>query len=59
MDDNDKKKIIRLIQEDPSMDHSKIAEVTKKSQPTVGIRIKKLRDSGFLKINQELISHFF
>ncbi|KKM95532.1 hypothetical protein LCGC14_1187160, partial [marine sediment metagenome] len=53
------KKIIKLIQEDPSMDHSKIAEVTKKSQPTVGIRIKKLRDSGFLKINQELISHFF
>ncbi|KKM63038.1 hypothetical protein LCGC14_1515530, partial [marine sediment metagenome] len=31
MDDNDKKKIIKLIQEDPSMDHSKIAEVTKKS----------------------------
>ncbi|KKK46377.1 hypothetical protein LCGC14_0576430 [marine sediment metagenome] len=58
MDDIDKK-IITLIQEDPDMTHSKIAKVIKKSQPTVGIRIKKLRDFRFLKINQELISHFF
>ncbi len=49
IDDIDKK-IIMLIQEDPSMTHSKIAKVIKKSQPTVGIRIKKLKDSGILKI---------
>ncbi len=49
MDDIDKK-IITLIQEDPGMTHSNIAKVIKKSQPTVGKRIKKLRDSGILKI---------
>ncbi len=49
IDDIDKK-IITLIQEDPRMSHSKIAKMIKKSQPTVGIRIKKLRESGILKI---------
>lgn len=49
MDDIDKK-IFTLIQEDPSMSHSEIAKMIKKSQPTVGIRIKKLMDSGILKI---------
>lgn len=49
MDEIDKK-IITLIQEDPSMTHSKIAKIIQKSQPTVGKRIKKLTDSGILKI---------
>lgn len=43
-------KIINLIQEDPSMTHSNIAKIINKSQPTVGMRVKKLKDSGILQI---------
>lgn len=43
-------KIINLIQEDPSMTHSNIARIINKSQPTVGVRLKKLKDSGLLQI---------
>ncbi len=49
IDDIDKK-IITLIQGNPKMTHSNIAKIVKMSQPTVGIRIKKLRDFGILKI---------
>ncbi|HEC40538.1 hypothetical protein LCGC14_0901970 [marine sediment metagenome] len=43
-------KIIKLIQEDPSRSHSSIAREINISQPTVGIRIKKLKESGILQI---------
>ncbi|TFF98560.1 MAG: Lrp/AsnC family transcriptional regulator [Promethearchaeota archaeon] len=43
------KKIISLIQKDPNMTHTKIAEEIDRSQPTVGMRIKKLENSGVLQ----------
>lgn len=43
-------KILKLIQEDPSMTHSNIAKIINKSQPTVGMRLKKLKDAGILQI---------
>ena len=43
-------KILKLIQEDPDMTHSDIAKIINKSQPTVGMRLKKLKDSGILQI---------
>lgn len=43
------KKIISLIQKDPNMTHTKIAKEIDRSQPTVGMRIKKLEDSGVLQ----------
>lgn len=43
-------KILKLIQEDPEMTHSNIARRVNKSQPTVGMRLKKLKDSGILQI---------
>ncbi|MGV9172788.1 MAG: Lrp/AsnC family transcriptional regulator [Promethearchaeia archaeon] len=44
------KKIIELVQGDPHMTHTKIAKKVKRSQPTVGLRIKKLEESGFLQL---------
>ncbi|MHA1669308.1 MAG: Lrp/AsnC family transcriptional regulator [Promethearchaeota archaeon] len=48
LDDIDKQ-IISLIQEDPSQTHTQIAEKISRSQPTVGMRIKKLEKSGVLQ----------
>ncbi|MFX0070740.1 MAG: Lrp/AsnC family transcriptional regulator [Candidatus Hermodarchaeota archaeon] len=48
LDDIDKK-IISLVQEDPNMTHTEIAEKIERSQPTVGMRIKKLEKSGILQ----------
>ncbi len=42
------RKIIELIQKDPLITHTKISEKVNRSQPTVGIRIKKLEKSGIL-----------
>ena len=60
LDDIDKQ-IITLIQEDPSQTHTKIAEKIKRSQPTVGMRIKKLEKSGILQfqpgINFRLVNN--
>lgn len=44
--------IIQILQKDPNITHSKIAEQLNRSQPTVGLRIKKLEKKG-------LISHQF
>ncbi|MBY9004435.1 MAG: Lrp/AsnC family transcriptional regulator, partial [Candidatus Lokiarchaeota archaeon] len=59
LDDIDKQ-IITLIQEDPSQTHTQIAEKIKRSQPTVGMRIKKLEKSGILQfqpgINFKLVN---
>ncbi len=44
------RKIISLMQRNPSITHSEIAEKVDRSQPTIGGRLKKLMDSGILKI---------
>jgi DNA-binding Lrp family transcriptional regulator len=41
LDDIDRK-IITLVQGDPNLTHTQIAEQINRSQPTVGMRIKKL-----------------
>ncbi len=48
LDDVDRK-IITLVQEDPNLTHTEIAEKIDRSQPTVGMRIKKLEKSGILQ----------
>ena len=42
-------KIMDLIQREPSLTHTQIAEHVNRSQPTVGMRIKKLEKLGVLK----------
>ena len=53
LDDIDRK-IISLIQNDPNITHSEIAQRVDRSQPTVGMRLKKLTNSGVLKIQAGL-----
>lgn len=48
------KRIVTFIQNDPSITHSKIAKKINRSQPTVGLRIKKLEESGILKFQAGL-----
>lgn len=43
------RKIITLVQENPDMTHTQIAKKIDRSQPTVGMRIKKLESNGVLK----------
>ena len=43
------RQIITLIQEDPNLTHTQIAEKINRSQPTVGMRIKKLEKEGILQ----------
>lgn len=48
MDDIDCR-IMDLIQREPSLTHTQIAEHVNRSQPTVGMRVKKLEKLGVLK----------
>jgi DNA-binding Lrp family transcriptional regulator len=48
IDDVDKS-IIELVQDDPSLTHTQIAKKVNRSQPTVGMRIRKLEELGVLK----------
>ncbi len=48
LDDIDRQ-IISLVQEDPALTHTEIATKINRSQPTVGMRIKKLEKSGILQ----------
>ncbi len=48
IDDIDKK-IIQIVQKHPNLTHTEIASRVNRSQPTVGMRIKKLEESGVLK----------
>ena len=48
LDDIDRK-IITLVQERPHLTHTEIADQIDRSQPTVGMRIKKLEKSGVLQ----------
>jgi len=47
LDDIDRQ-IISIVQEDPNITHTDIAKRINRSQPTVGMRIKKLEKSGVL-----------
>jgi Lrp/AsnC family transcriptional regulator len=62
MDEIDKQ-IVELIQQDPGLTHSSIAEKIHRSQPTVGSRIKKLENSGILQfqagLNMKNIDYYF
>jgi len=42
-------KIFTIIQSDPTVSHTRIAEQVSRSQPTVGMRIRKLEENGLLK----------
>ncbi len=53
LDDIDKQ-IIALLQRDPNITHSQIAELVERSQPTIGARLKKLKKSGVLAVNAGL-----
>lgn len=46
--DDDDYKIIEMIERDPNITHSKIAQEIEKSQPAVGARIIKLERKGLL-----------
>jgi len=43
------KNIIEIIQKDPTLTHTEIAKKVNRSQPTIGMRIRKLEKSGVLK----------
>lgn len=47
-------KIIHLLHRNPGITHSEIGSLINRSQPTIGNRIRKLRDSGILKHNAVL-----
>lgn len=42
-------RIMELIQKEPNLTHTEIAQHVNRSQPTVGMRIKKLENLGVLK----------
>ena len=42
------KKIVQVVQKNPQITHTKIARFVKRSQPTVGMRIKRLKENGAL-----------
>ena len=43
------KSIIEIIQREPMLTHTEIAKQVNRSQPTIGMRIRKLEKSGVLK----------
>jgi len=43
------KNIIEIIQREPMLTHTEIAKKVNRSQPTIGMRIRKLEKSGVLK----------
>lgn len=47
--DNIDKRIITLLQENPNITHSQIARKLNRSQPTIGVRIKKLVKTGIFQ----------
>ncbi|MFW9972710.1 MAG: Lrp/AsnC family transcriptional regulator, partial [Candidatus Odinarchaeota archaeon] len=62
LDDIDKR-IVTYIQNDPTITHTQIAKKVNRSQPTIGMRIKKLEESGVLKfqagLNLKNLNHYF
>lgn len=50
--DDDDKRIIMYLENDPEITHSRIGEKIGKSQPAVGARISKLKEKNFLGIQK-------
>ena len=50
MDEIDQK-IVQLIQRKPNLTHTEIATHISRSQPTVGMRIRKLEEAGILNFH--------
>lgn len=48
IDDIDRS-IMKLVQKEPNLTHTEIAKKVNRSQPTIGMRIKKLEEAGVLK----------
>ena len=48
------RQIISIVQEDPSLTHTEIANRVNRSQPTIGMRIKKLEKNGVLQFQPGL-----
>jgi len=53
VDDIDKQ-IINIIQKDPSITHTDIAKRVDRSQPTIGLRIRKLEEAGLINFQAGL-----
>lgn len=55
--------IIKIVQAEPNLTHTQIAKRVNRSQPTVGMRIRKLEEVGVLKftagINMKAADFFF
>jgi len=47
--DNVDRNIIKLIQKNPNMTHTEISKNVNRSQPTVGMRIRRLEEIGLLQ----------
>jgi len=47
-------KLISLLQEDPNLTHTQIAELVNRSQPAIGARLKKLKNKGILRFQAGL-----
>jgi len=48
------RQIISIVQEDPNLTHTEIANRVNRSQPTIGMRIKKLEKNGILQFQPGL-----
>lgn len=48
------KQIISIIQKDPTITHTDIAKRVDRSQPTIGLRIRKLEDAGLINFQAGL-----
>lgn len=47
-------KLISLLQENPDLTHTQIAEIVNRSQPAIGARLKKLKNKGILQFQAGL-----
>jgi len=48
------KEIIHIIQKDPNITHTDIAKRVERSQPTIGLRIRKLQEAGVINFQAGL-----
>lgn len=52
--DNIDKQIISIIQKNPTITHTDIAKKVDRSQPTIGLRIRKLEEAGLINFQAGL-----
>ncbi|MBD3194419.1 MAG: winged helix-turn-helix transcriptional regulator [Candidatus Lokiarchaeota archaeon] len=48
------RQIIEIVEENPNISHTDIAEKVERSQPTIGMRIQKLKENGILQFQAGL-----